>query len=126
VANEGGGERRSLSRRDLLRAGVVAGGTAFWVAPVVRTVVARAAEGSVGCDLYDCGNFAPPVCGTPSVGPTCYSFRDVTGACVCVQPDGGVPDCSACAASSQPYCIPTRNCTFAYVCAVPCGSVGGD
>jgi len=51
-----GGVHRRLTRRDLLRVGTVAGGTVFWVAPVVRTVAAVAQETSPattnGC-LYE-------------------------------------------------------------------------
>jgi hypothetical protein len=55
-----GGAHRRVARRDLLRAGAVAGGTVFWVAPVVRTVAAVAQEVSpgttIGCLYEDTGN----------------------------------------------------------------------
>ena len=113
-----------LSRRDLIKKGVVTGGI-VWAAPVIMTSPAFAA-GTAGtppvrnCAVFVCGD-VPDLCSPPR-GP-CVKIGTVEGDCVCVSP---LTSCNLPACSSSTDCPPGSACTGPGCCGGPalCAPIG--
>ena len=92
------GERKNLSRRELLRRTAITagGGAVVWVAPAISSVsIAHASPGSPGpCTVFDCGQAVPVRLQLRrNRGAFVHTF---SGACVCARPVTLAVDCSAC------------------------------
>jgi hypothetical protein len=113
-----------VSRRQILKQGVVAAGVA-WSAPVLMTAPAAAA----GTPSPACGAPCPPIaCGIPDPPPRCgpdplgcFCSATIEGDCFCIDPsDVGPLDCETSA-----DCLSGQRCVVycggvLHVCALPC------
>ena len=123
-----GGTGGGISRRTLIKGGLVAG-AAVWVAPVIDSIetAAAAASRAPGCPSFACdGSTVSPLCGNAGPGGVCFCAPTVEHSDACVSAEGlfGPFNCTSSAQCGPGnFCIeldPAHCYGFTAACAAPC------